>query len=117
MDVQFFGLKSSPPTRAAQRFFKERRLKMHFINLAERPMSPGEINRFIQKFGLLGLIDKEGRTYQDGGFEFLKLSEAGWLERIAVSPALLHLPLVRRGNVLAVGHAPEGWLAMLTEKR
>jgi arsenate reductase-like glutaredoxin family protein len=59
--VQIFGVKNSPATRAAERFFKERRVQIHFVDLAQRPMSPGEIKRFTDRFGLEGMLDREGK--------------------------------------------------------
>ena len=51
MEVQVFGVRKNPDTRAALRFFAERRIKVHFVDLAERPASKGELARFAQKFG------------------------------------------------------------------
>ena len=42
MEVQIFGIKKSADTRKALRFFAERRIKTHFVDLQERPASPGE---------------------------------------------------------------------------
>ena len=50
--IQIFGTKKSPATRAALRFFAERRLKVHFVDLNERAASVGELRRFAQKFGV-----------------------------------------------------------------
>ena len=52
MEVQIFGVKKSADTRKAQRFFAERRVKTHFVDLMERAASPGELRRFAQKFGV-----------------------------------------------------------------
>ena len=111
MEVQIFGLKGSSATRAAERFFKERRVKTHSVDLAARPMSPGELKRFVQKFGLNALLDLEGKTYRDAGLEYMRVSEAGMLERALLEPRLLRLPLVRSGKFLSVGLAEEEWRA------
>ena len=58
MEVQIFGVKKSSDTRKALRFFAERRIKTHFVDLTERAAAPGELKRFIQRFGLSALIDK-----------------------------------------------------------
>ena len=67
MEVQIFGVKKSAETRKALRFFAERRVKTHFVDLVERPASPGELNRFIQKFGIEALIDRSSRRFADLG--------------------------------------------------
>jgi arsenate reductase (glutaredoxin) len=117
MEVQIFGLKNSSDTRAAERFFSERRIKIHMVNLTERPMSPGEINKFIQKFGLNNILDTAGKAYADANLEFLIVSDAGMLERIAQEPRLLRLPLVRAGKHFSVGRMETEWKAWLEAEK
>jgi arsenate reductase-like glutaredoxin family protein len=111
--VQIFGLKNSSATRAAERFFKERRAAIQFVDLKQKPMAPGEIKRFIQRFSLTGLLDSEGKTYIDEDLKYLKLSDAELLARIERTPQLLRLPLVRAGQRLSVGHDESSWKEML----
>jgi arsenate reductase (glutaredoxin) len=113
INVQIFGVKNSPATRAAERFFKERRIAVHFVDLKQRPMAPGEIRRFVERFGFDALLDTEGSAYIDAGLKYLKLSEAELLAHIERSPKLLRLPLVRSGNRIAIGHDQDAWKAML----
>jgi len=111
--VQIFGLKNSSATRAAERFFKERRTVIQLVDLKQKPMAPGEIKRFIQRFGWSGLLDSEGKTYIDDGLKYLKLSDAELLARIERAPQLLRLPLVRAGQKLSVGYDESSWTTML----
>jgi arsenate reductase (glutaredoxin) len=111
--VQIFGLKSSQATRAAERFFKERGVPIQPIDLKQKAMSPAEINRFVQRFGLSQLIDVEGNAYAEAGMKYLKLSDADVLARIERDPKLLRLPLVRSGTRLSVGHDEAAWKSML----
>jgi arsenate reductase-like glutaredoxin family protein len=112
-NIQIFGLKKSQATRAAERFFKERRVEIHFVDLKQRPMAPGEIRRFVGRYGLIALLDTEGKAYIDGGFKYLKLSDAELLRRIEQDPELLRLPLIRAANQLSIGHDEDSWRAML----
>src|ERR1700738_2903224 len=98
--VQICVWKNSQAPRAAERFFKERRAVIQLVDLKQKPMSPGEIKRFIDRFGLGGLLDGEGKTFIDEGLKYLKLSEAELLGRIERAPALLRLPFVRAGQRL-----------------
>ena len=111
--VQIFGVKNSQATRAAERFFKERRVEIHFVDVKQKPMSPGEIKRFMDKFGLAALLDVEGAAYVDAGLKYLKVSDSDLLGRIEREPKLLRLPLVRSGNKFSVGLDESGWKAML----
>jgi hypothetical protein len=67
MDVQIFGVKKSAETRKALRFFAERRMRTHFVDLQERAASRGELTRFAQKFGAQALIDDSSRRYAELG--------------------------------------------------
>lgn len=114
MPVQIFGLKNSQATRAAERFFKERRVAIQFVDLKQKSMAPGEIRRFLDRFGLDALLDTEGKAYQDAGLKYLKVGEAEMLEKIGQSPALLKLPLVRLANRLSIGRDEASWRQMLS---
>ena len=113
VNVQIFGMKNSQATRAAERFFKERRIAVHLVDLKQKPMAPGEIGRFVQRFGLTKLLDTEGKAYIDAGLKYLKLSDTELLARIERDPKLLRLPLVRAGKQLSAGHDEDSWKAML----
>jgi arsenate reductase len=113
-NVQIFGVKSSSATRAAERFFKERRIPLHMVDLAQKPMAPGEIRRFIEKFTLPGLLDTAGKPYEDAGLKYLKMSDAALLEKIEREPKLLRLPLVRGANKIALGHDEATWKEIAT---
>jgi len=111
--VQIFGIKNSQATRAAERFFKERRVQIHFVDLAKKPMAPAEIKRFVDRFGLSALLDTEGKAWIDAGLKYLKVSDSEMLGRTERDPKLLRLPLIRGGNRLSVGHDEDSWKAML----
>ena len=113
MIVQIFGVKNSSETRAAERFFKERRAQIQLVDLKQKALAPGEIKRFINKFGLRALLDTEGKSYVDAGLKYLKVSDDELLGRIEREPKLLRLPLVRGGNIVSVGKDEESWKAML----
>ena len=112
--VQIFGVKNSSATRAAERFFKERRFQIHYVDLQKKPLAPGEIKRFLDKFGgLAALVDTEGKEYADAGLKYLRVTDAELLVRIEKAPKLLRLPLVRgNGSKLAVGSDEAAWKAI-----
>ena len=67
MEVQIFGVRKSPDTRKALRFFAERRVKTHFVDLDQRAASPGELRRFVQRFGVEALLNRSSRRFADLG--------------------------------------------------
>jgi len=109
LEVQIFGVKKSSETRAAVRFFAERRIKTHFVDLNERAASPGELRRFAQKLGVQALIDREARRFTELGLKAALLSDERWLEKLALEPLLLRMPLVRHQQQLTVGAAEATW--------
>jgi arsenate reductase-like glutaredoxin family protein len=111
--IQIFGLKNSQATRAAERFFKERRVAIQMVDLKKKSIAAGEIKRFSDRFGWNGIIDVACKAYVDGGLKYLKLSEAELLVRIEREPTLLRLPLVRAGKLVSIGQDEESWKAML----
>lgn len=114
MDVQVFGTKKSAETRKALRFFAERRVKVHFVDLTVRAASKGELKRFAQKFGVQSLVDRSSKRFADLGLAHAGLSEERWLEKLVAEPLLLRQPLVRGGNRLTVGGDEGVWKEWLT---
>ena len=76
-------------------------------------MAAGELKRFVERFGLAGLLDTEGKAYVDAGLKYIKLSDSELLGRIEREPRVLRLPLVRAANRLSAGHDEDSWTAML----
>lgn len=104
-----FGIRKSAETRAALRFFAERRVRVHFVDLAERPASKGELTRFAQKFGVQALLDRGSRRFGELGLGAAGYSDARWLEKLVEEPLLLRMPLVRNQHQLTVGAAEPTW--------
>ena len=109
MEVQIFGVRKSPDTRKALRFFSERRVKSHFVDLMERAASLGELRRFAQKFGVAALVDRESRRFNELGLRYAQLSDERWLDKLIEEPLLLRVPLVRNGNNLTIGPEESTW--------
>jgi arsenate reductase (glutaredoxin) len=109
MEVQIFGIRKSRETRKALRFFAERRIKTHFVDLMERPASLGELRRFVQKFGITSMIDQDSRRFHDLGLRHARMSDESWLEKLSVEPLLLKMPLVRNSSQLSIGDDETTW--------
>lgn len=115
MQVQIFGTKKSAETRKALRFFAERRIQVHFVDLNERAASLGELKRFAQKFGVQALVDRESKRFRDLGLGHSHLSDERWLTKLADEPLILKTPLVRYENRLTVGDAEAEWKEWTTK--
>ena len=107
--VQIFGTKKSAATRKALRFFAERRIKTHFVDLNERAASLGELQRFARRFGVQAMIDREGKRFRELGLAHAHMGDERWLQKLADEPLLLRVPMVRNENRLTIGDAESEW--------
>ncbi len=111
MDVQIFGTKNNADTRKALRFFKERRVNVHFVDLKQKGISPRELQRFAQKFGAERLVDRDTKRFAAQGLQAAYYSDSRWLELLVDEPLILAQPLVRAQNRVTVGLAEDEWKA------
>jgi arsenate reductase-like glutaredoxin family protein len=112
--VQIFGLEKDQATRAAQRFFKERRVSISFVDLRKRSIAPAELRRFVDRLGARALLDESSTAYRDAGLGYLRMGDDEIVERLLGDVRLLRLPLVRHGNDVTVGRAEATWRDWLT---
>lgn len=112
--AQIFGLEDDQATRATVRFFKERRVELHLVDLRRKPIAHGELRRFVERFGAAALVDTASRPYRDGGLGYLRMDETEILERLLADARLLRLPLVRFGAELSIGRDEAAWKRWLS---
>lgn len=113
MNVQVFGFADCQDTRKAQRFFAERRIAVHFVDLRERPAAKGELRRFADRFGAAALIDRGSARFKALGLHAAGDSPQRLLDRALTEPRLLKTPLVRNAGQVTIGYAPDDWQAWL----
>ena len=111
--AQVFGTADSQPTRAALRFFKERRVDVHFVDVLRKPMAPAELRRFIDRLGARAVADETSKAWRDAGLAFLRMDDFELAERLHSDQRLLKLPLVRIGNEVAAGRDESRWRSLL----
>jgi arsenate reductase-like glutaredoxin family protein len=109
LSVQIFGHERDQGTRAAIRFFKERRVAIHLVDLTRKPIARGEIRRFVERLGSRRLIDESSKAWRDAGLAYLRMDDAEVVDRLLGNQSLLRLPLVRFGNEVAVGRDEATW--------
>ncbi|MEQ1854860.1 MAG: ArsC/Spx/MgsR family protein [Longimicrobiales bacterium] len=115
MEVQIFGVQNDADTRKALRFFKERRIKVHFVDFKQREPSPGELRRFFDRFGEQKLIDRSAKRFEALGLRSAFYGNDRWIEIASEEPLILKMPLSRCGNRLAVGLDEASWRAWLSD--
>ena len=116
-NIQVFGTDDSQATRGALRFFRERRIVVHYVDLRKKPIAQGELRRFTDRLGAAALLDPESRAYRDGGLAYLTTDTAGIVARLLADVRLMRLPLVRYGEEVTAGRDEATWKAWLARPR
>ena len=111
--IQVFGREDSSDTRAALRFFRERRLTVQFVDLRRKAMAAAELRRFVDRLGPTALADTTGRAWIDAGLGYLRMTPDELGARLLADQRLLRLPLVRVGNGFAAGRDEASWRRLL----
>ena len=106
MNIQIFGTKKCKDTQKAERYFKERRIKYHFRNLAEKGISKGELENIKRVISVDELIDKDSKQFKKRNLEFMIYDVE--LELLN-DPLLFKTPIVRNGKLVSLGYQPEVW--------
>jgi Spx/MgsR family transcriptional regulator len=106
MNIQIFGTKKCNNTKKAQRFFKERNIQIHFRDLTEKGISPGELQNISRAIDLDNLIDTESKQYKKRGMQFMVFDIE---EELIEDPLLLKTPIVRNGKQATIGYEPDVW--------
>ena len=118
LTVQLFGTKKCPHTRAAERFFKERSVTVHAVDLGSKGMSLGELRNVAARVGgMEALIDRDGKRYVDKGLKYAAPTGPRIEKMLVDDPLLLRTPIVRSGARATVGFAPEIWQSWIDEAR
>jgi arsenate reductase len=108
MNIQIFGTLKCQDTKKAQRYFRERRIPIQFVDLTRKGLSKAELNSIKAAVGIDNLIDREGRTYAEKNLKYLIHNIE---EEILKDPLLLKTPIVRNGRTATLGYQPDSWKA------
>ena len=110
--IQIFGTDKCKTTRAAQRFFADRRIKVQMVDLREKGLSKGELTSVARALGgLSALWDPTSPRAKERGLQHSAPDEARLLELLFEDPSLLRTPIVRDGQSAAVGPDEAKWKA------
>ena len=107
MNIQIFGTKKSSDTRKAERWFKERRIRVQVIDLLDKGISRGELRSVAQACGGLDALLDENARDRDA-LALVKYTAAAQREDALLErPQLLKQPIVRNGKKAALGYRPD----------
>ncbi|HEY3423333.1 MAG TPA: arsenate reductase family protein [Negativicutes bacterium] len=106
MNIQIFGIKKCQDTRKAERYFKERKIKYQFIDLAVKGLSKGELNSVKTAVGLENLVDKTSKEYKNSNLQYIVHNIE---DVLLTNPLLFKTPIVRNGQKSTIGYHPDIW--------
>lgn len=114
--IQIFGTNKSFDTKAAQRYFKERRIDFQFVDLKEKEMSQGEFDSVVTALAreagsradaIDSLIDTKSKDYASIAYLDDSEKESKLFENQA---KLMKQPVCRNGKTAAtVGLQQKVW--------
>jgi arsenate reductase (glutaredoxin) len=108
--IQIFGTKKCQDTRKAERWFKERGMKVQSVDLTQKGLSAGELKSVAARVGgVEALLDREGKRYVDKGLKYSAPTGPRIEALLLDDPLLLKTPIVRRGAEATLGFQPEVW--------
>jgi arsenate reductase-like glutaredoxin family protein len=110
--IQVFGVKKCHDTNKALRYFKERGVKIQFVNLEEKGLSKGELESITRRIPLEELIDTEGKQYRKRQLMYKKFDLR---EELLEDPLLLKTPITRFGNLASLGNTPQVWAEWISK--
>lgn len=109
MNIQIFGSKKDFDTKKADRYFKERGIKVQFIDMKEKGMSKGEFQSVCQAVGgYRNLIDQNCKD-KDLLALITYIAEEDKVEKILENQKIIRIPIVRNGRQATVGYQPDVW--------
>ena len=110
MNIQIFGKSKCFGTKKAERYFKERRIKIQMIDVAKYGMSKGEYNsiKTALKMKVDDLVNEKSKKYDSSFIKYLASEEAKE-EKLLENQELFKTPIVRNGKKATLGYCPEIW--------
>ena len=109
MNIQIFGKSKCFDTKKAERYFKERRIKVQSIDLKKYGMSGKEFDSVLRAVGGIdNLIDWDSKDPQVTLMKYMDDKRAKE-DKVFDMPELMKAPVVRNGKDATVGYRPEIW--------
>lgn len=109
MNIQIFGKSKCFDTKKAERYFKERRIQVQFIDLVRYGMSGREFDSVLRAVGGIdNLIDWDSKAPEISLMRYMDDQRAKE-DKVFENPALMKTPVVRNGKEVTVGFRPEVW--------
>lgn len=107
MNIQIFGKSKCFDTKKAERYFKERGIRVQLIDLPRYGMSAGEFSAVKAAVG--GLDALLNVKAPDAAIVKYLAHEQDKEQKLLENPKLMLTPIVRNGKKATIGYCPEVW--------
>lgn len=116
MNIQIFGKSKCFDTKKAERFFKERKISFQYIDMAEKGLSKGELEKVIRATGGIdNLVDEKSKD-KDKLLLFTYAKNDNKFDILLLNQQIIKTPVVRNGNQATIGYEFETWKKWEAEK-
>ena len=114
MNIQLYISKKNFDVQKAERFFKERRIKVQVMDLKKHKLGERELQVMAKGVGLASLLDKDDKKVIEHPASYCNVDSA-LREYITDCPWLLKSPIVRNGSKCTIGYQPDVWEQWIRE--
>ena len=109
MNIQIFGTKKCNDTKKAERFFKERGIRIQFVDMKEKGLSKGELTSVAAvNGGIMNLINPDAKD-KDTVALMQYIADEDKVDKLLENQQIIKTPIVRNGKQATIGYQPDVW--------
>lgn len=115
MNIQIYVTKTNPDVLKAERFFKERKIKVQRVDIKKNKPGRRELELFMRAAGSArALVDRKGMKALERPVAHMT-SDSLILSELLNDPMALVSPIVRNGQKVTVGVDEAEWMKWVQE--
>ncbi len=114
MNIQIYMLKRTFDVQKAERFFKERRVPYHLVDLSRHRLGARELELFSSRDGMDSLLDRSSPKVKEHPAAYCgdeKLLKDYFMQ----DPSLMRLPIIRNDRQFTIGADEKTWAAWIKQ--
>ena len=109
MNIQIFGTKKCNDTKKAERFFKERGIRIQLVDMKEKGLSKGELTSVAAvNGGIMNLINPDAKD-KDTVALMQYIADEDKVDKLLENQQIIKTPIVRNGKQATIGYQPDVW--------
>lgn len=109
MNIQIYGTKKCNDSKKAERYFKERNIKIQFIDMKEKGMSKGEFTAVAQANGGWENMINWNAKDNEALMLIKYIADEDKISKILENQQVIKTPIVRNGKQSTIGYQPDVW--------